>query len=69
MSPLVPIKRQTLLRIARAADALEGWMAKNTGHNDEWLIEIVAHDIESANQFTTRINELQDALKPWRDGA
>jgi hypothetical protein len=59
-------RTQYLERIAESADALESWLGKNTGTNDEWLVEIKAHDEESANRITRLLSDLKDALTPYR---
>lgn len=56
---------QYLERIAETADALESWLGKNVGTNDDWPIEIKA-DEDGAAKLTRLLRDLNDALTPYR---
>lgn len=53
------------VRIVLAADALEDWLGKNAGHNDEWPINIKA-DKDGAIKLTALLTDLKAALEPYR---
>lgn len=58
-------KVQYLERIAETADALESWLGKNTGTNDDWPIEIKA-DEDGAAKLVSLLRDLNNALVPYR---
>jgi hypothetical protein len=54
-------------RIAETADALEKWLGENSGEeNAEWPVHIKA-DEDGANKLTALLNDLKEALKPYRN--
>lgn len=57
--------KSDLLRIVKAADALEGWLSKNSGTNDDWPVRINA-DQESADTLCRLLTVLTFALEPYR---
>lgn len=58
-------REMMLERIARAADAFEDWLGKNSGTTADWPIKIKA-DKDGANEISKLLNDLAIALKPFR---
>lgn len=55
-----------LMRITVAADALEAFLTSNVGSNADWPVEL-AVDSDYSPQLVELLNNLQDALKPYRE--
>ena len=56
---------QTLERIAETSDALESWLGKNAGTNDDWPIEIKADEYGAA-KLSSLLRDLNDSLIQYR---
>lgn len=57
---------QNVIEIIRAADDLERFLHKNAGDNDDWPIDLVARDDDSAKLLSEKLNRLNDSLKIYR---
>lgn len=63
---MTPERIEQLRRIARAADALEGTLHHNTGDTADWPYRIVTDNTEDAQRLVALLQELRDALTPYR---
>lgn len=55
-----------LLDIANKAHCLEDWLGKHVGINDDWPARLNTDNEPDANKLATLLQELTDALKPFR---
>lgn len=58
---------KTLLRIVKAADALEQWLGDNAGPTADYPIRITGTRLSDVNQMARRLDRLKDALTPFRE--
>ncbi len=55
-----------LFRIAKAADKLENFIGKNSGHTADFPMSIVCDNDETSQMAADLLTELNDALKVFR---
>lgn len=60
------ITESELRKIAKCADTLEDYLGKNSGTTKDWPIDIKCDNETDANKVTDLLNDLKEALKPYR---
>lgn len=57
---------QNVIEIIHAANDLELFLHKNAGVTDDWPIDLIARDDESAKLLSAKLNRLNESLKLYR---